>query len=1434
MTKRLICAERLRLWAGAAALLLLPMVASAQAGGTTRNGTAGPATSGTSLAVPPGTVVPGFLFEPEFPLASLKTVPIWNELEKLLDNPYQVALCSSLGSAPSLVQNMPGTTHITGSPTAVVYPAYCTNFADPVTGIRGRPAFGVTLPPLLVHPLNYNPTTGEEMRLLNPAFPGAPWQVPDELVQCPACPSGTQDPNQWEWSYRDVAVSAGSIRIEPGAAEIDYNAPLAPDVSTCVLTKELFPAPENSLTCGGDTGEPNYAGFGVLNPRGYSTPAVPGVASPGTAITSQRLYAPGRVAPEASNGTILPRDAQGRFGLRKPSLRVATAGGTPTSPNYLINRTDTGPVALDPSALTPSNENDYIRDRTAAAVLGKALFWDMQVGSDAVQACGSCHAHAGADNRTKNQMNPNHLGGDLAFEVQPPNGELVASDFPFHQLKNPDVAGDPKCTKPMTAHVNGLVLENMPNVATGATGSIATGVDMTVCDTANVINGKNNAFGAKVANDVASSMGVHFGQFLDIPPIGPTTSFGPPSAIGGVRSVLPDQRSNNPASNIDPIPGFAFLDPLNPLGAGHDLRRVEPRNTPTIFAAALNFDNFWDGRARHDFQGGSVFGASDPQSHVFVAACPPTAPNCGIAGALVPTRQIIRFVSLASLATGPALSEFEMSFLGRNWAKIGKKLLQNGVTPLANQLVAPTDSVLGPYSNQGGSACAGLSVTDRSGLGPLSLATGKPGLCISYPALIRRAFYPALWQNIGDHLNGCYTDGRTDPLRPDLVPNCPVGTFDDPFDHYVLTPALGAALPIDTNQFTQMEANFSLFFGLSLHAWATILMPDNSPYDQFLDANPDMFASIGEVGEPGLVGPMPTCTSATQRYCFREVGNFKRDNNLDCNNQPGPGTGEITTTPTIISVIPCRGTRNPNSNSPDPLLGMDIFQGSNFSLKNPNFRAARCGECHAGPTLTDNTMPFTFKAQLGDFIGEFLSAGNEALVEPLGRPRVISGFLLESEMNENGQDAIERRIANQSIVPCSTDGLAYPGGTEGTPGGLTGVAATCNGAAASFFDNGVYNLGVTRCAADETRLTGYCDDDGRGGKDPFGWPLSLATLLLKNLGGNDGAACDSPAACRTEPGVPLRTFDPSLGGGGGLFEETAQDQQINPGESGDVINPLLPAYLAAFANEINVGDAHPELDELHGGLNTLTDVAILEGFIDVLGPFNPAGVLNESMNMGEGPEMGTWPMPNRVGRFGSFKAPQLREVDLTGPYFHNGGKLTLRQVVDFYARGGDFPITNFTHRDFNIMNQNVEAQSNLSEAEKVALVDFLLELTDDRVRFERAPFDHPEMILPLDGRAPENAPVADPVTGVTLFAGGRDAMLAGCVDTVPANKFGPGQKACGGGMFLDVPAVGANGGGELPTFLNIAGRAPGLNGQPTKRLSGAAAFCATVDSHYCH
>ncbi|MFL5247337.1 MAG: cytochrome c peroxidase, partial [Myxococcales bacterium] len=45
----------------------------------------------------------------------------------------------------------------------------------------------------------------------------------------------------------------------------------------------------------------------------------------------------------------------------------------------------------------PPNLAAFVKNRAAAIALGKALFWDQQVGSDGVQACATCHFHAGAD-----------------------------------------------------------------------------------------------------------------------------------------------------------------------------------------------------------------------------------------------------------------------------------------------------------------------------------------------------------------------------------------------------------------------------------------------------------------------------------------------------------------------------------------------------------------------------------------------------------------------------------------------------------------------------------------------------------------------------------------------------------------------------------------------------------------------------------------------------------------------------------------------------------------------------------------------------------------------------------------------------------------------------------------------------------------------------
>jgi cytochrome c peroxidase len=1381
-----------------------------------------------------------FAFEVEGPVATLKEVPIWDELEQSLDNPYLFAL------DPSVAGNFQGWPSYRSTIPRRRSFIYRNGTGDPCApGSAG--CNEQLLAGHLIHPLNYNFQGGEELRLLNIFFTGADWLVPLACVDpatnewtCTTSIDPVTGQATYTYDYQTIAVSPGADRIAVDEAAIDYNSPMRPQTSVCVTTVEPIPPPEGSRLCGRDTGEPGYAGFGVLlngaarRRTQYSVPAVPGGTwsvdfdnGPKSSIVGLRLFDPVR-------GFINARTGNSPVGgLRRPSLRaegqLAIGGGgrvhqgNPTNPDYLINSAED--LEVDPTALLPSNENDYYRGasraqkttaRNEAAALGKALFWDMQVGSDSVQSCASCHFHAGVDNRVKGQINSgiNALDTTSITVANTVNGtalgqnaEVTAASFPLHKLVDPLLPTDP--------------LTNPGNIA-------------------------------RTTNDVLSSMGVsRFKLFGDVP-VGAAALL-PPGA-SGVRSLRPDYACGDPTAPSANI--ATCVPPPDPVAINQGFRRVEPRHTPTFFAATMNFDNFWDGRARHDFNGGSVFGPSDPQSHVMV--------NDPDTGRLVATRQLIRFASLASLATGPALSEFEMSFAGRNWPKLGKRLLQAGVTPLANQLVSTTDSVLGPYSNQGGSACSGLPSADRS---PGTPAAGKPGLCINYPGLIRRAFYPNLWNNDGWHLLGCYTDGNA-ALHPNqcaagsvAIPvlngdgNAVVDSAVDPFDNYVLTIQSGAAAAANTNQFTQMEANMSLFFGLAVHAWGAMLIPDDSPFDRFMDTNPDAFVSFGEANENALVLDMLSCSQTGDvPPCFKEAGNFKRDAGLiaklDC---PGPegSTGCTFTAST--------GTRT--SGSVDPLLGLDFFLGSNLSLKNPNYNTLRCGECHAGGTLTDHTVEVSHQLSFNDWAQEFSigSPGSEIFPEPLGRSRVIAGFALEGEINGTAQDAVERNLADFCTI--ELDGSCRDVYGNPVPGGVAGGFPQGQ----ALFDNGVYNIGVTPIG----------DDVSRGGKDAFGWPLSLARLALKNLCGVDYTpGGDDPLTGFAQPPYPgnvCTTFnpDPDTGGdrtGGGVFGPTAQDQGINPGFEEEPEDPQLPPYLAPWASNINVGD-ETQIDEVFVGINTLMREPMLEGFVDSFGPFNPSAILGENMNNAVGDQMATWPNVNRVNVQGSFKAPPLRNVELTNPYFHDGGNLTLRQQLDFYTRGGNFPITNKAHRDFLVMNLLNEDEAlgacvvpsavapicdptaplgsrgraeclgvscttagsvpMFTAAQKeeiiVAVVDFLLELTDERVKFERAPFDHPEVFVPLDATAPENGVL---VTTAPTPRGNREGLLANttgvCTDLTTGAPFSGATTAC----FLQVPAVGAGGKATpLPNFLGIASN---------PRLVGGAANCATVNNHYCH
>jgi len=375
------------------------------------------------------------------------------------------------------------------------------------------------------------------------------------------------------------------------------------------------------------------------------------------------------------------------------------------------------PHVLDEDGVTPLSleQAGILRPggKAWALVLGKALFWDQQVGSNG-NSCASCHFHAGADARLRNQINPGFndvsygLGGDIEFgsvrsdtgdvphgtmasgAVADSNYELQPGDFPLHQLAD---EGD----------------RNSPVVST--------------------------------TNDRIASQGAFDQDFVS------------------VRRNRRDRCSDSDAS-IFHAGAFAA-------------RQVEPRNTPSVHNAVFNFRNFWDNRANNLFNGVGVFGLRDVIGDPADPSDPRNNNRLVISDHGVPTLGYLEVEnnSLASQALAPPTSALEMSCQGRSFADIGRKMLR--LRPLRRQHVSSEDSVLGPYAAH----FRGLKARFR------------------YRKLIKKAFHPKYWS----------LPGRFQIENGTLVR-----------DHH---------------GYTQMELNFSMFWGLAIAEYEATQVSDQSEFD---------------------------------------------------------------------------------------------------------------------------------------------------------------------------------------------------------------------------------------------------------------------------------------------------------------------------------------------------------------------------------------------------------------------------------------------------------------------------------------------------------------------------------------------------------------------------------------------------------------------------
>lgn len=113
---------------------------------------------------------------------------------------------------------------------------------------------------------------------------------------------------------------------------------------------------------------------------------------------------------------------------------------------------------------------------------------------------------------------------------------------------------------------------------------------------------------------------------------------------------------------------------------------------------------------------------------------------------------------------------------------------------------------------------------------------------------------------------------------------------------------------------------------------------------------------------------------------------------------------------------------------------------------------------------------------------------------------------------------------------------------------------------------------------------------------------------------------------------------------------------------------------------------------------------------------------------------------------GTFKTPMLRNVDLTGPYLHSGGMLFLEEVMEHYGRGA-----NFRRENVDNLDQGVSGIAGLQDPQQgplgvTVLTAFLQSMTDERVRNQSGPFDHPQIWLPDGVKSVSNGVVLENFT----------------------------------------------------------------------------------------
>lgn len=721
---------------------------------------------------------------------------------------------------------------------------------------------------------------------------------------------------------------------------------------------------------------------------------------------------------------------------------------------------------------------------------------------------------------------------------------------------------------------------------------------------------------------------------------------------------------------------------------GQRTRQITRRNSPSVINAVFNDRQFHDGRAESTFNGFSVFGDFDHQVILKKAVLDK---KTGAVTEFLPVSIAIPNASLASQAVGPIVNEVEMSYLGRSFHDLAIKLL--AAKPLAVQEVAPDDSLLSPFIDRVGS--------DGKG---------------NYRDLIKKAFRREWWAD-DKNIQPPATHSNFHPLRDQPLEEIPEGD-------------------------RLMVNNFSLYWGLSIMLYESILVSNESPFDQMLRGDEK---GVTEVWE-GKFGQ-----TITERIIA---------------NADGSVTPNAADDDTVRKV---ELDRLPQMAHPPTLTPTAMFQrGLRVFVRN-------CAECHEAPTFT-TAGEIDLAPDIPLPIGKLHSHAlvRTALADAFKDRLIAEGFPPPAGVTNHNRQILgarrffpdDQRFAELEALggPLMIESMGVPPSAPAPLFGDNGVrkpmltwlgtrpplgfAPTLGEKTVdpyAFYDGSYYNIGVSEPRYDWgvwafARMIPRIDEVVDGTAEPLRaklmtTPLTASDLekirpdsLAPGLEGLDNAQLAALLnSIANKPNALINADDDGIGDLGSAY--VLRGSEAPPAQQ-----------MRAMQVEIN--------DPNQTKRDNSADRTYLPGAPDTRAERH---LFKRARRMVMSEE--TWGhrkhfiTDNELMGWGAFKTPSLRNVALTEPYMHNGRFLTLRQVLDFYSSDNRSLIP--AHRSLNPdlhpeigrIDLNPDGRDNLPDGtatgpvnlaqvhDAEALLFFLHCLTDQRVRREQGPFDHPSLVI---------------------------------------------------------------------------------------------------------